>query len=39
LIERHGLDPARSLVVAASAADRGFAERLGIPAVSAEDLW
>ncbi len=36
LIERHRLDPAQSLFVEVSAADRGFASRLGIPTVPAE---
>ena len=36
LLERHSIDPARSLLVEASAADRGFAARLGIPAASPE---
>ncbi len=36
LLERHALDPARSLLIEASAADRGFASRLGIPAVQAD---
>ncbi len=36
LIERHGLDPARSLLIEATPADRGFASRLGIPTVPAE---
>jgi hypothetical protein len=35
LLERHAIDPARSLLIEASAADRGFAARLGIPTVSA----
>jgi histidinol phosphatase-like enzyme len=39
LIERHGLDPERSLLIEASAADRGFASRLGIPAVPAESFF
>jgi aryl-alcohol dehydrogenase-like predicted oxidoreductase/histidinol phosphatase-like enzyme len=39
LIERHGLDPERSLLIEASAADRGFAARLGIPTVPAEDFF
>jgi predicted kinase len=39
LIERHGLDPTRSLVIESSAADRGFAARLGIPTVSTEELF
>ena len=36
LLERHAIDPARSLLIEASAADRGFAARLGIPTVSQE---
>ncbi len=36
LLERHAIDPARSLLIETSAADRGFAARLGIPTVSAE---
>jgi histidinol phosphatase-like enzyme len=39
LLERHGIDPARSLLIEASAADRGFAARLGIPTVSAADFF
>lgn len=38
LLERHALDPARSLLIEASAADRGFASRLGIPTVLREVL-
>lgn len=37
-IEEHGLDEARSLVVVASAADRGFAERLRIPTIEVDAL-
>jgi hypothetical protein len=36
LIERHRLDPRRCLVVASSAADRGFAERLGSPTIEVD---
>jgi histidinol phosphatase-like enzyme len=39
LIEKHALDPARSLVLAASPSDRGFALRLGIPVRGAEDFF
>jgi hypothetical protein len=39
LLERHALDPAQSLLIEASAADRGFASRLGIPAVPVEDFF
>jgi hypothetical protein len=39
LLERHAIDPARSLLIEASAADRGFAARLGIPTVSADDFF
>jgi len=39
LLERHGIDPARSLLIGASAADRGLASRLGIPTVLPEILF
>jgi len=39
LLERHAIDPARSLLIQTSAADRGFAARLGIPTVSADDFF
>ncbi len=39
LIERHGLDPGKSLFVEASTADRGFASRLGIPTVPADQFF
>jgi hypothetical protein len=39
LIERHGLDPARSLLIETSAADRGFAARLGIPTISLKQAF
>jgi aryl-alcohol dehydrogenase-like predicted oxidoreductase/histidinol phosphatase-like enzyme len=39
LIEKHALEPARSLIVAASPADRGFALRLGIPTIEVEELF
>jgi aryl-alcohol dehydrogenase-like predicted oxidoreductase/histidinol phosphatase-like enzyme len=39
LIEKHALDPARSLVVAASPSDRGFALRLGIPTIEVAELF
>jgi aryl-alcohol dehydrogenase-like predicted oxidoreductase/histidinol phosphatase-like enzyme len=39
LLERHALDPSRSLLIEASAADRGFAARLGIPTVSVETFF
>jgi histidinol phosphatase-like enzyme len=36
LLERHGIDPARSLLIESSPADRGFASRLRIPTVPVE---
>ena len=39
LLERYEIDPARSLLIEASAADRGFAARLGIPTVPADDFF
>jgi histidinol phosphatase-like enzyme len=39
LLARHAIDPARSLLIEGSAADRGFAARLGIPMVSAADFF
>jgi aryl-alcohol dehydrogenase-like predicted oxidoreductase/histidinol phosphatase-like enzyme/predicted kinase len=39
VIERHGLDPEQSLLIEASAADRAFASRLGMPTVSAEEFF
>ncbi len=39
LMERHALDPGRSLLIESSAADRGFASRLGIPTVPVEEFF
>jgi len=39
LLERHALDPARSLLIESSAADRGFASRLGVPAKPVEEFF
>jgi aryl-alcohol dehydrogenase-like predicted oxidoreductase/histidinol phosphatase-like enzyme/predicted kinase len=39
LLERHGLDPSLSLLIESSAADRGFASRLGIPTVTVEEFF
>lgn len=39
LLERHGLDPSRSLLIENSAADRGFASRLGIPTVTVAEFF
>ena len=39
MIETHQLDPARCIVVGESAADRGFAERLGFRLVSPEEFF
>jgi histidinol phosphatase-like enzyme len=39
LMERHALDPARSLLIESSAADRGFASRLRIPTVPVEEFF
>jgi diketogulonate reductase-like aldo/keto reductase/histidinol phosphatase-like enzyme/predicted kinase len=39
LLERHGIDPARSLLIAASPADKGFAARLGIPTIDPEECF
>ncbi|HXV61106.1 MAG TPA: aldo/keto reductase [Vicinamibacteria bacterium] len=38
LIEKYGLAPEKCLVVVSSPADKGFAERLGIPALAASEL-
>jgi histidinol phosphatase-like enzyme len=39
LLERHGIDPARSLLIESSAADRGFASRLRIPTVPVAEFF
>ena len=39
LIERHGLDPSESLLVASGPADRTFAARLGFSVVDANELF
>lgn len=38
LIEKYGLAPEKCLVVVSSSADKGFAERLGIPTLAASEL-
>ena len=38
LIDEYGLDPQRCVVVGDSAADRGFASRLGMASVSAQEF-